>query len=971
MILLLFLLFFLSGAAALVYQVTWVRSLSLVFGGTHLAVATVLTVFMGGLALGSRLLGRRADRSSRPLRLYGVLELGIGACGLAFLVLTDLYPSIYLPLARAVGEHAAALTALRVVLTASALIVPTTLMGGTLPVLVRASLEHGGGLQLRIALLYAVNTLGAVAGVLGAGFVLLRNLGVDATALVAVAINVAVGATALLMSAGSRVVEMAPVTAGEDSPAEPATDLGLERLALWGIAVGGLCALGYEVLWTRTLTMVVGTSAYSFAIMLATFLTGMTLGSAACGAWLASARSSRAGGRRRVAALGIVEIGMGAAALTATALMARLPEQAIWLQGVLAGESAAGSAARNWATALIASAHILVPAFLSGAAFPLAAGIVAAGRRRVGAGIGDASAYNTVGAIIGSAVSGYFLLQVYGIERSLLLLGTLNVGMGAVLVCGTVGRRAARIAAIAAAAVVVLLATGAGGHLLWDPRYFAIFANNQRELFESRARIARGLEIVDILYYHEGINETISVVRPLGGDQAFIVNGRSEATTVSADAQCQRALGHVPMLLHPDPRRVFVLGAGSGMTLGAVTRHPEAQSVTLAEIEPHVLPATRTFGDWNHRALDDPRVRVVFNDGRNFLATTNERFDVITADPIHPWSGGAAYLYTTEYFRLAASRLRPGGIVAQWLPLYELTPRDVGTVVRTFTENFAHVLVWVTWWDAELIGSNEPFVADDAALERRAASGAVAADLAAVNMAGPGGVMSYCLTGTAGARAFAEETGGVINTDDNLFLEFSAPLSIGDPGLMARNMAALMGHRDRDREAGRLADRAHVLALGGMTGQPEFRALLQRLDEKYPGYALASYLSREAAAVRGATPRPLVAERFYVTGPDGSLRTLDPTAVAMRPSENWAVVAIVDPATRQVYGEVYLDGEPDALDREEQACARDLLAALRDAWGARFTAAGGPPSESQAGEFLRDALRTRAPAWDRRLQRTN
>jgi spermidine synthase len=966
-------LFFLSGAAALVYQVTWARSLGLVFGGTHLAVATVLAVFMGGLALGSALLGRRADRTARPLRLYGLLELGIGVCGLGFMLFIDHAAAFYAPLARAAGGHPALLTALRVALAAGAMIVPTTLMGGTLPVLSRlvAGDDEGRG---RVALLYATNTLGAVAGVLLSGFVLLGRFGVEATMMTAVGLNALVGVAALATGRRERgsTCTPAPAAVARERPAGPAA--WPERFVLGGIAVGGFCALGYEVLWTRTLTMVVGTSTYSFAIMLAAFLGGIALGSVLCGAWLAR-RRRREDDPGPVAAFALVEIALAAAALATTALMSRLPEHALRLQGVFGGDGPAPGA-RNAATAIVAVAVMLAPAALSGAAFPLAASVAAAGRRRAGRAVGDVATFNTAGAILGAAAAGFVLIQSFGVERSLLLLVALQAGAGAVIAARAAGRTAAAAAVVASLTLLVVLGAGGARNLLWNPRYFAIFVNNQRDLFESRERIERGLEIVDVVYYHEGVNETISVIRPLGGDQAFIVNGRSEATTVRADMQCQYALGHVPMLLHPAPARVFVLGSGSGMTLGATTLHPEARSITLAEIEPDVLPATRTFADWNHRALDNPKVRVVHDDGRNFLAVTDERFDVITADPIHPWSGGASYLYTDEYFRLAASRLAPGGVIAQWLPLYELTPQDVGTVVRTFARNFEHVLVWLTWWDAELIGSNQPFAIDPTALARRASADAVAVDLAAVNMAGATGLLDYCLTGTRGALAFADAVDGRVNTDDNLRLEFSAPRSIGRPELMAANMAALIGYRETPPElaaagaggrpeAARLADRAHVLALGGALPGPEFASLSRSLAERHPDYAPGGYLRREEAAQRAAQPRPLASDRFFITS-GGRHRPFQPTAVAVRPSERWSVVAVVDPDTREMLAEAYLPGAPEDLDLAERACAAELMAALRAAWGPSFGPAPAPPDESRAIALARDVLGKAAAAWDRR-----
>ena len=362
---------------------------------------------------------------------------------------------------------------------------------------------------------------------------------------------------------------------------------------------------------------------------------------------------------------------------------------------------------------------MFVPAFLMGLAFPLAGAVWSAGHGKVGTAIGRVLTANTVGAIAGSVVSGFFLIRWFGIERSLQMLVAINVGTGLVALAVSSARRG--LAGVAVAATVAFLAfRAASPHWgrAWDEKYFATYVNSGRSK-DTPTEARRKFADVEVLYFHEGVNETVSVTRGRGGEQAFIVNGRPEASTVPMDVQLQKALGHLPMLLHPDPRSVFVLGTGTGMTLGATAIHPEAKRVVLAEIEEGVLGVARTFSAWNGDVLRNPKLQVVFNDGRNFLATTRERFDVITADPIHPWSGGAGYLYTREYFRSIADRLAPGGVAAQWLPLYELTVEDVQTVLRTFASAFPHSMLWLTYYDAILVGSNQPIRIDESALAQR------------------------------------------------------------------------------------------------------------------------------------------------------------------------------------------------------------------------------------------------------------
>jgi spermidine synthase len=948
----LYLLFFLSGGAALVYEVTWVRSLSLVFGGSHLAVTTVLAVYMGGLALGSALFGKRADASRRPLRLYGALEIGIAAFALVFLGLSRAYPALYVPLARLAEENRLWLSAVRVAFAVVALLAPTTLMGGTLPLLSRLVAGRSRSLGRHLSFLYGFNTLGAVAGSLAAGFVLLRALGVTASLLAAAAVNLAVGLAAVLLperafeaaGPGEEPGAAAPVPA--EAPEEvPARSY---RLVLWGIGVSGFCALGYEVLWTRLLSMVVGTSVYGFTIMLVAFLAGIALGSHAYG--LLERRRPGGGTRRAVVAFGLVEVAIGIAALAVTLLMSDLPTHATRLQGLLAG-GASEFGARQGASFAVAFAYMLVPAFFMGVAFPLAGSVHAASRQRVGAAVGDVLAWNTVGAILGSAVSGFALIYAFGIERSLQMLSVVNVGVG-LAVAASVLRPRVLPGAVAAAAVALLVALAALPHWgrAWDMKYFAIFRNNQRGAFDIQEKIQDALENTEVLYYLEGANETISVIRPRGARQAFIVNGRPEATTSPMDVQCQRTLGHLPMLLHPDPRKVFVLGTGTGMTLGATSIHPEVERIVLAEIEPGVLGAARTFAPWNHGVLDDSRLHVVFNDGRNYLATTRETFDVITADPIHPWSGGAAYLYTREYFDGVARHLRPGGIACQWLPIYELTPGDVRSVVRTFAGSFRHVMIWLTHYDAELVGSDAPLVLDEARLARRLAQPTVARDLEVVQMGTAEDFLSYFVAGTEGARAFAR--GGVVNTDDNLFLEFSAPESMGVGRLMGDNVAALAVAREsllpylapapaaQEREsqaarwerslaAGRLYDRAHALFLWGQRSSPEFLSLAGGLERGFPGYAPYRFLRQEIRREAAATPRLAEQAAFPVLSDGGAERLLRVSAVTMHVGETRAAVVLVDNDRRDIYGQRYLDAGRGELDAAASRFAGEAIAALR------------------------------------------
>jgi spermidine synthase len=975
----------LSGAAALVYQVAWVRSFGLVFGGSHLAVTTVLSVFMGGLGLGAWLVGRRVDQGVRALRLYGLLELGIAASALAYIGLMAAYPQLYIPVARAVGDSPVALTAIRVLFAMAAMIVPTTLMGGTLPVLVRFATGGSERLSKQLSFLYSFNTLGSVAGTVAGAFLLLEWLGVGGTLAVAISANAAIGLLALLIP--ERAFVGGRSTDASESGALPADAADVPgaayRMVLFGIGVSGFCALGYEVLWTRILSLVVGTSVYGFATMLMAFLAGIAAGSQVYGL-LARADESTRSIIRAVLVFAAVQIVIGSVALIVTVVIRDLPTQVTSFRRLfLTGETSMWEA-RQYTNLVVGFAYMFVPAFFMGVAFPLAGTVHAAYRRRVGGAVGEVLSYNTVGAILGASVSGFVLIYAFGIERSLQILVALNIGMGACVAASLARARwAVPVSFAAVVGVLLALAVFPDWGRVWNQKYFAIYRNNQQNVFNTPHRIRDALENTDVLFFHEGINETISVIHPKGAKQALIVNGKVVASTTRQDVQCQYTLGHLPMLLHPDPKRVFVLGLGTGMTLGAVSVHPEVEEVVLAEIEPSVAPAARTFASFNHDVLDNPKLRTVFADGRNYLLTTPERFDVITADPIHPWTRGSAYLYTEEYYRLAADRLTPTGVMGQWLPIYELTPEDVATVVRTFHQGFAHSVLWLTQYDAELIGSNAPIVIVEERLAQRIAVPAVASDLTMVEMGSVDDFLSYFVAGTRGLREFASI--GVVNTDDNLRLEFSAPRSVGVSRVMGDNVQALTKHRENVEDymaplssverqaarrehwdslmlAARIYDRAHAQFLWGQDSSKDLLDALAALERSFPAYAPGRFLRGEYADARRGEPRLVASEAFALRAPDGRSRTVTISAVQIRIGTSRGLVIFVDNAKREIYGQRYQDGSTAELDAALPAFAHEVLASLRAVYNREAIASASQGLALPPAQVTLDRLRAEVAA---------
>ncbi len=939
---LIYLMFFLSGAAALVYQVVWVRSFALIFGGSHLAVTAVLSIFMAGLAIGGYVIGRLVDRVARPLRLYGLLELGIAVFALVFMGLMRVYPWIYVTLTQGRDASILYLSVVRILFSILALIVPTTLMGGTLPVLSRFVSRQPENLRNHLAFLYGFNTLGAVLGALLAGFILLRTYPVTTTLYIAITANTLIGLltiglqdkAASILSPGQGGALKSPgavsTSRHPDSAASDETrDVFPLKLVLWGIGISGFCALGYEVLWTRILTIAIGASVYSFTIMLVAFLAGIALGSKTYGLFLKLFGVKEAGLTRVIRWFGIVQVIIGVTAFLVTVFIRNIPANSVRLQTYFLQTGFTAFAMRVWSNFALAFLYMVVPAFFMGVAFPLAGEVHVKYGRGVGRAVGEVLAYNTVGAILGAGVSGFLMIYLFGIERSLQMLTVLNVGLG-LLVLVSLWRKRWLNAGVATLTLATLafLSLSQTALRLWDMKYFAIFRSNQPEAFRTPEMVREAAENTDVLYYAEGIESIVSVIKVKGGEQSFLTNGRTEASSHLQAQQVQLTLGHLPMLLNRNPKRVLVVGLGSGMTLGATSIHPSVEQITLVEIEPKVIGVARTFAEYNHRVLDDPKLKVIFNDGRNFLLTTEEKFDVITADPIHPWFRGAGYLYTTEYFRLAADHLQPGGIICQWLPIYELTPQDLKSIVRSFQEQFKFTLMWLTHYDAELVGSNTPIHIDEAELERRIAEPAIAADLKKVMMGSASDFLSYYVMGTEGMKRFSRH--GILNTDNNLYLEFSAPFSIATPSVMEANVNAITAHRESllpyltharektaqekqrarwnlQKQASKIADPALALFLGGKAGEPEFQALMQELDRGFVWYAPGKFLRAEYHGALAMEPRLLQKAAFMFLKEKGGTLVVEISAVLVPVSKTRASIMFVDNGARLIYGQLYVN----------------------------------------------------------------
>lgn len=707
---LLLVLFVGSGCSALIYEIVWLQLLQLVIGSSAVSLGVLLGTFMGGMCLGSLVLPHIVSARRHPLRVYAIIELGIGAIGLA--VLSGMPHVDRLYAAASVPGFAGLM--LRAAVCAACLLPPTVLMGATLPAIARWVEATPRGVSW-LGFFYGGNTAGAVFGCLLAGFYLLRVHDMATATYVAVAINVAIGLTAVVLAA-----RVPYDGATEIADAKPAALDARAVSPYVVIALSGLCALGAEVVWTRALSLLLGATVYTFSIILAVFLAGLGLGSAA-GAAVAR-RAARPG-----LWLGWCQLLLaGAVAWAAWAIARSLPywrsDPAAPPEGPWAG-FAMDLARCAWA--------LLPPACLWGASFPLALAAAASRGRDAGRVVGGVYAANTLGAIAGAVGFGMLVIPHAGTQNAERLLVGLSALAALIAFTPRLGpvpgvatarvnapRRSVLLPRAALLAPVVVVASV----LAWSvPKLPDLLVAYGRQML-TEPHLG---DDVEFLYVGEGLNASVAVTELGSGVRNFHVSGKVEASSEPQDMRLQRMLGHLPALVHPRPRSVLVVGCGAGVTAGSFVVHPEVERIVICEIEP-LIPqvVARHFAKENHDLLRDPRVEVVYDDARHFILTTHETFDVITSDPIHPWVKGAAVLYSKEYFELCKRRLNPGGVVGQWVPLYESSSDVVKSELATFFDVFPEGTVWsneLDWegYDTVVLGQVGAPAIDVDAMQRR------------------------------------------------------------------------------------------------------------------------------------------------------------------------------------------------------------------------------------------------------------
>lgn len=780
--------FFVSGACGLLYQVVWTRKLVLLFGSTSHAVSTVLSIFFLGLGAGSVWGGRLADRTARPLRWYALFECIIGAWAVFFIAAVTYGEGALVSLLKAFQFSHGMGVGLRALLALVLLFVPVTLMGATLPLLAKFVSREAQVKGMRVGALYTLNTLGAVTGCFIAGFFLISNFGYSRTTLFGAAANVLVGLLAWAVSArreGDAEASAAP--AGTPAAREPMS--GAQRLILSAFFLSGFCSLGLEVLWTRLLAIIFLGTTYAYTSMLTTLLLGIALGSA-----VASALVDRV--RFPALLLGGALLATGVGCVHMLSVLADLPQQVLDLQVNSGSDWNAIVQGKFW----LSFKALFVPTFFLGMTFPLVVKAMSKQRATVGRDVGRLYFANTIGGVLGSLAGGFIAIPLLGTHHGIVAFSLLLVLAGVAVVLG---------ARDSGAKVRVAMIAVAGLLLAWS--FYRAPDDVNRAL--NAGYIPKDHHV---LHYDEGVEGTVAVSEPVGdssGTNRVLWINRVQATTsIEKGVKMNRLQGVLPLLFDRDPKDVLFMCFGSGITCGTLALS-DFEHIDAVDISPEVLAAAPYFEVDNLGVIQRPEVTFHVDDGRNYLLTSKDNYDVITFEPMPLAVSGVSTFYTAEYYALCLKHLKPGGMVSQWVPLHSLNPEVVRSLIATFTSVFPHYTAWFINADVFLIGSNTPLKLDAARIHSRLANPKLDKALKDVGFMDVESVLGCYLMDDAGLAAFAE--GGTVMHDDLPWAEFVAPKLVYER-TQHKSMAELEKH---------MSSPVPIFAPGA---DPEFLARVER-----------------------------------------------------------------------------------------------------------------------------------------------
>lgn len=803
--------FFFSGATSLSLEVAWSKELSYLLGVDIYATATVVTAFMAGLGLGALLVSRLDRWIKASIKTYAILQWVIGFCALISIPLFRLTQPLFSFLFIRLGYDSAGFLLIRFLVVFGIMLVPVTLMGMSLPVVVGASYNKLKGRYAYLAgKLYGVNTLGAVFGTLTAGFLLIPSLGILKTCMVTGAVDLFIGCILFwrVRNEGVREVSVSSPPRGKPVQSLPAAEpsharpIPFARTFSWPAAVfllSGISALAYEIIWFRLLARIIGPSVHAFSIMLATYLLGIALGSL-----LGAGIIKKTKDHRLTMAVLLGAIGFGP--LVILFFVNKLP---IWYGMLFIRYTGTEFSILNLILQGVIACILILPATLAlGAFFPVVtrAYNMEQGEDHVKGSVGHLYFYNTIGGVIGSLAAGFWLVPAVGIKSAILAAGGLNIAMAFAIYAAGVQSDWFKKAAIGCVAVAAYsLFVFASPVMNQTILNAGLYSEMMKKEFFSSKMVPENRSLGNLLYFQEGINNSVAVVANKfnDGNLTLHLSGSWEASTEIHGRFHLKFLGHLPMLFAREIKTVGVIGFGAGITAGTVLLYPDVQRVNVFELESGVINARKYFAFVNNMPLEDSRTRLFMVDGRSHITYGNIRYDVITSDPIHPYVAGASNLYTFDYYQTMAEHLNPGGIFCQWIPLVGMSPESYDTILNSMHQAFPHMAVFSFCGESVILASREPLRADWNSLENRFYAPKVHADLKMLDMLTPFNLVDFFM----GAEAQIDRyLSGVtrINTDDNVWLEHRIPIDVLNSGHgnlfhMLRNKMPADGRRSLEQ----------------------------------------------------------------------------------------------------------------------------------------------------------------------------
>ncbi|MFI5253445.1 MAG: fused MFS/spermidine synthase [Bacteroidota bacterium] len=767
-------LFILSGICGLIYEVVWSKYLSLFIGNTGYSIMIVLATFMGGLALGSYYWGKYADLSPNRLKLYGMLELAIGIYCLFYPVIIGICEKIFV--AAATGLNAASdqvvLLLLKFLLSFTTLIIPTFFMGGTLPVLTkyltRTIRDTGKG----VAILYYINSAGAVIGAGLAGFFLIRLYSLDGAVVIAAVLNLCVGSVALFMSTktSNEFVPEIQSIKSTPKPIESFSHLRI-RLAILTAACSGFIAMIYELTWMRLLSNILGSSTYSFSLMLIAFISGITLGS-----WIVSLIIGRI--KNLTSFLGLCQLGTAISMIGTLPFYERLPYYLFRLSTYFSN-TPSHFPYFLFCEFFFCLLIMIIPTTLSGMSLPIASRIASNDIRLLGKSVGGIFSINTIGTVVGALATGLLFMPQLGVKTTIELGVSINILLGFFIL--HYDGSLSRYWRIGIAVFIVVISIGYRLEFpTWDRSvtitgiFRCLFQDHFNSFDDLKSRFSAGLKI---LWYKEGMNANVAVTEGAfkdGYQKTLFINGKADASTAS-DLGTQILLAQIPLMIVPDDGDALVIGLGSGITCGSALQHP-IHSLDCVELCSEVVECNSFFENENNHFMQDPRVKIYIDDAITYLKVTSQKYDYIMSEPTNPWIAGVGNLFTREFFSLTKSHLRQGGVLAQWFHTYDMNDDIFKLIMRTLSESFQFVSIWRTLpYDVVILASDNPIPLDRNLLDTKFGRASIRGELARIKILDVPTLLSTQLTSHMNPPELFGE--GDVNTEKKPLLEYLAPLS--------------------------------------------------------------------------------------------------------------------------------------------------------------------------------------------------